>query len=79
MGKKMGQALGAHICNPSYSGDRDQLDLGSRPTWANKETPSQPIKIWAWWFRPFIPSPVVKRIDSQVSQGINSRHYSKRN
>jgi hypothetical protein len=25
----------AHACNPSYSGGRDQEDLGSKPAWAN--------------------------------------------
>jgi hypothetical protein len=25
----------AHACNPSYSGVRDQDDLGSKPAWAN--------------------------------------------
>jgi hypothetical protein len=29
------QALVAHACNPSYFGDRDQEDRGSRPAWAN--------------------------------------------
>jgi hypothetical protein len=24
-----------HACNPSYSGDRDQEDSGSKPAWAN--------------------------------------------
>jgi hypothetical protein len=24
-----------HACNPSYSGGRDQEDLGSKPAWAN--------------------------------------------
>jgi hypothetical protein len=25
----------AHVCNPSYSGSRDQEDPGSKPAWAN--------------------------------------------
>jgi hypothetical protein len=25
----------AHTCNPSFSGGRDQKDLGLKPTWAN--------------------------------------------
>jgi hypothetical protein len=25
----------AHTCKPSYSGGRDQKDLGSKPAWAN--------------------------------------------
>jgi hypothetical protein len=29
------QALVAHACNPSYSGDRDQEDGSSKPAWAN--------------------------------------------
>jgi hypothetical protein len=24
-----------HACNPSYSGGRDQEDLGLKPAWAN--------------------------------------------
>jgi hypothetical protein len=28
------QVLGAHVCNPSYSGSRDQEDQGSRPVQA---------------------------------------------
>jgi hypothetical protein len=27
-------ALVAHVCNPSYSEDRDQEDLGQKPSWA---------------------------------------------
>jgi hypothetical protein len=27
--------LGAHSCNPSYSGGRDQEDCSSKPVWAN--------------------------------------------
>jgi hypothetical protein len=27
--------LKSHICNPSYSGDRDQKDHSLRPAWAN--------------------------------------------
>jgi hypothetical protein len=26
----------AHACNPSYSGDRDKQDCGSKPAWANR-------------------------------------------
>jgi hypothetical protein len=29
------QALVAHICNPSYSGGKDQEDCGSKPDQAN--------------------------------------------
>jgi hypothetical protein len=25
----------AHVCNPSYSGGRDQQDCGVKPAWAN--------------------------------------------
>jgi hypothetical protein len=28
----------AHVCNPSYSGGRDQEDCGSKPVWANSST-----------------------------------------
>jgi hypothetical protein len=31
----MYQVLVTHTCNPSYSGDIDQEDRGSKPTWAN--------------------------------------------
>jgi hypothetical protein len=31
----MSQALVAHVCNPSYSGDRDQKDCSLRPAQAN--------------------------------------------
>jgi hypothetical protein len=30
-----GRVLVAHVCNPSYSGGRDQEALGSKPVWAN--------------------------------------------
>jgi hypothetical protein len=33
--KKSSQVPVAHACNPSYSGGRDQEDLGSKPAWAN--------------------------------------------
>jgi hypothetical protein len=32
---KPGRALVTHTCNSSYSGGRDQEDLGSEPAWAN--------------------------------------------
>jgi hypothetical protein len=32
---KVGQAPAAHAYNPSYSGDRDQKDRGSKPAWGN--------------------------------------------
>jgi hypothetical protein len=31
--KQASWALVAHAYNPSYSGDRDQLDRGSKPAW----------------------------------------------
>jgi hypothetical protein len=31
----LSQVLVAHICNPSYTGGRDQEDHGSKPVWAN--------------------------------------------
>jgi hypothetical protein len=37
----MGQVLGAHSCNPSNSGGKDQEDHGSRPAWAKSEILSQ--------------------------------------
>jgi hypothetical protein len=30
-----GQVLVAHVCNPSYSGGRNQEDLGLKPACAN--------------------------------------------
>jgi hypothetical protein len=33
----LGQALVAHICNPSYSGCRDQENQGSKPPQAQKK------------------------------------------
>jgi hypothetical protein len=33
--KQHSQAPVTHVCNLSYSGDRDQEDHGSKPTWAN--------------------------------------------
>jgi hypothetical protein len=33
--KKISWALVAHVCNPSYSGGRDQEDHSSRPAQAN--------------------------------------------
>jgi hypothetical protein len=39
--EKCCQVLVTYACNPSYSGGRDQEDCGSKPAWANSETPSQ--------------------------------------
>jgi hypothetical protein len=36
----MSQALVAHACNPSHSGDRDQEDCGSKPARANSSRDS---------------------------------------
>jgi hypothetical protein len=33
--KRRNQTPVTNICNPSYSGGRDQEDLGSKPAWAN--------------------------------------------
>jgi hypothetical protein len=33
--KKQQVGCRSHVCNPSYSGDRDQEDRGSKPTWTN--------------------------------------------
>jgi hypothetical protein len=35
MDQSPSQLLMAPDCNPSYSGDRDQEDVGSEPGWAN--------------------------------------------
>jgi hypothetical protein len=33
--RKYSWTLVAHICNPSYSGGREQEGCGSKPAWAN--------------------------------------------
>jgi hypothetical protein len=38
----------AHACNPSYSGGRDQKDLGLKPAWANSSA------------RPYLEKPFTK-------------------
>jgi hypothetical protein len=50
--------LVAHVCNPSYSGGRDQEDLGLKPAQANS---SQPY---------FETNPSPKRAD-EVAQGVD--------
>jgi hypothetical protein len=35
----LSQAPMAHVCNPIYSGGRDQEDLGLKPAWANTSRP----------------------------------------
>jgi hypothetical protein len=37
---KLGAALVAHACNPSYSGGRKQKDHGSKPAQANSSSRS---------------------------------------
>jgi hypothetical protein len=48
----------AHACDPSYSGSRDQEDLGSKPAWANslriyltqkQKNPKHPSQKKGWW------------------------------
>jgi hypothetical protein len=46
----------AHIYNPSYSGDRDQEDRGSKPAWGNISRD------------PILKKPFTKRADG-VAQG----------
>jgi hypothetical protein len=43
--------LSQHVCNPSYSGGKDQEDYGVRPDSAKKvcETPISVDKSWTWW------------------------------
>jgi hypothetical protein len=41
----------AHVCNPSYSGGRDQEDRVSKPAWANRlylEKPFTKIGLVEW-------------------------------
>jgi hypothetical protein len=48
----LSQALVAHTFNPSYSGGRDQEDLGSRPVQANSSRDpisNKPITKKGWW------------------------------
>jgi hypothetical protein len=48
----------AQVCNPSYSGGRDQEDHDSRSAQARIvcKIPSHPIKSWVWWCTPIIPT-----------------------
>jgi hypothetical protein len=42
----------AHLCNPGYSGDRDQKGLSSKPAWANSsQDPIEKKKFTkkGWW------------------------------
>jgi hypothetical protein len=48
----------AHVCNPSYSGGRDQEDQGSKPAWANS------------WRDPMSKNPSQKRAGG-VPQGVD--------
>jgi hypothetical protein len=50
--RKMYWVLVAHICNPSYSGGRDQEDCGSKPGQANNwrdPVSKQSITEKGWW------------------------------
>jgi hypothetical protein len=41
-----------NVCNPSYSGGRDQEDLGLKPAWANSSRDpilKKPITKKSWW------------------------------
>jgi hypothetical protein len=45
-------ALVAHICNPSYSGGRDQEDHCLKPAWGNSSQDpisKKPIIKKGWW------------------------------
>jgi hypothetical protein len=53
--QSMSRVLVAHTCNPSYSGSRDQEDLGLKPAQANssqdpisKKKPSQKKGLVEW-------------------------------
>jgi hypothetical protein len=55
----------AHVCNPSYSGGRDQEDCGSKPTRTNNLQDPILKKLFIkkdWWsgsrFRPCFQAPV---------------------
>jgi hypothetical protein len=42
----------AHVCNPRYSGGRDQEDLGSESAWANSSQDPilrKPSQKKGWW------------------------------
>jgi hypothetical protein len=51
-----GQTPGAHTCNPSYSGGREQEDHGSKPAQTNR--------LWD----PILKNPSPKRAD-RMAQG----------
>jgi hypothetical protein len=66
-----------HICNPSYSGGRDQEDHDLRlPRQKVLENPiSANEKVsWAWWCSA-TPEVINKRIAVQANPGINARSY----
>jgi hypothetical protein len=47
----------AHVCNPSYSGGRDQEDRSSKPAWANRSS------------RPYLEKTLHKNKAGRVAQG----------
>jgi hypothetical protein len=71
----------AQAYNPSYSGDRDQEHLGSRPAWATKvhETPSQPMAGCSGICYSSSMGSITRKIRVQASMGINVRPYLKNN
>jgi hypothetical protein len=54
----LGQVLVAHICNPSYSGGRDQEDCGSKLARANSSS------------RPYTEKNPSQKRDGEVAQGV---------
>jgi hypothetical protein len=43
---------GAHACNSSYSGGKDQEDLGLKPAWVNSSRDpilKNPSQKYGWW------------------------------
>jgi hypothetical protein len=58
---------GAHACNPSYSGGRDQEDRGSKPAQAkcSRDPISKKPITKGWWsgsrWRPWVQTPVPKK------------------
>jgi hypothetical protein len=48
----------AYACNPSYSGGRDEEDLGLKPAWAKSS------------MRPYLKKPLHQNKDGGVAQGV---------
>jgi hypothetical protein len=70
-----------HTCNPSYSGDREQEDQGSKPAPANSSRDpisKKPITKKGWWSdsrcRPWVQTPVPQKKKRTISFG-SPQHF----